>query len=425
MSQGAAPTLFSDAPPELALPAPPGWPDPPDERAYQGLAGRLVAQIAPHTEADPAAILGQLLVAFGCAVGRGAWFAVEATRHHANEFCVLVGESAKARKGSSWDHVARALGRADPSLPGRISSGLSSGEGLVWAVRDPANAGADAGDRRLLVVEPEFASVLKASSREISTLSPVLRSAWDGRPLALLTRTAPARAGAAHISVIGHITAAELRHQLQAVEIANGFLNRFLLIACRRVRLLPEGGHPDPLAGSDPERQLRRTLTAARHAGQLQLHPQARALWWDAYAELSQPAPGLAGALTARAEAHTIRLALTYALIDGKNQIELPHLQAALALFDYAARSAAWALAHASGDPLAEQIHTALQNAPAGLTRSQLRDLFHRNQSARRVEQALAALAAAGRAKHQRILTAGRPAELWTAVSAPEHAPAR
>ena len=36
------------------------------------------------------------------------------------------------------------------------------------------------------------------------------------------------------------------------------------------------------------------------------------------------------------------------------------HLQAALALWDYATRSASWALQDATGDPLAEQIHAAL-----------------------------------------------------------------
>lgn len=55
---------------------------------------------------------------------------------------------------------------------------------------------------------------------------PFLRSAWDGRPLALLTRTAPARATDAHVSIIGHITQTELRRHTTTVEIANGFLNR-------------------------------------------------------------------------------------------------------------------------------------------------------------------------------------------------------
>ena len=79
-----------------------------------GCSARSSTRIAPHTEADPVAILTQLLVAFGAAVGRGAWFQVEATRHHPNEFMLLVGDSARARKGSSWDHVRRLIADARP-----------------------------------------------------------------------------------------------------------------------------------------------------------------------------------------------------------------------------------------------------------------------------------------------------------------------
>jgi hypothetical protein len=425
MSDSAAQTSFDDAAP-AASPAPPGgpqlaapvgWPEPPDDRVYDGLVGELVHAIAPHTEADPIAILAQLLIAAGAAIGRGAHYRIEATRHHPNEFVVLVGDSAKARKGSSWDHVARVLEQAQPGFARLLRTGLSSGEGLVWAVRDPTGADPGPPERRLLVVEPEFASVLKQSSRDINTLSPVLRSAWDGRPLAVLTRTAPARATDAHIAVIGHITAAELQHHTNHIELANGFLNRFLLIACRRVRLLPEGGNLDPLHATGLPARLAANLTNARRAGQLRLTTQARALWHDAYQRLSEPTPGPAGALTARAEAHAIRLALIYALTDAARNIHPRHLHAALALQAYTARSAAWALAGATGDPLAEQIHNALQAAPDGLTRTQLRDLFHRNRPAERVDQALAALAACGRATRQRILTAGRPAELWTTAT--------
>ena len=157
----------------------------------------------------------------------------------------------------------RLIAGADPAITARILTGLSSGEGLIHSVRDPAGQDPGATDRRLLVIEPEFVSVLKNVSREISTLSPTLRSAWDGRPLQILTRTAPARATDAHISVIGHITATELQHHINPVELANGLLNRFLLLGCRRVRLLPEGGNPDPLGRTGLDRRL-------------QAHPQHR-----------------------------------------------------------------------------------------------------------------------------------------------------
>ncbi len=397
----------------VGLPAPEGWPAPPDPTVYHGLAGEITHTIAPHTEADPVAILSQLLVSFGAAAGRGAWFQVEATRHHPNQFLVLVGDSARARKGSSWDHVHRLITSADPTINPRILTGLSSGEGLIWSVRDPAGQDPGAPDQRLLVIEPEFVTVLKNVGRETSTLSPTLRCAWDGRPLAILTRTAPARATDAHISVIGHITATELRHHANTIELANGLLNRFLLLGCRRVRLLPEGGDPDPLKRTGLQRRLTTTLKAAQRAGQLRLSTPARQAWADAYQQLAEPQPGIAGAIAARAEAHTIRLALLYALLDDTRQIKPAHLTAALALRDYAQRSATWTLEHTTGNPLARQIHTALTHTPNGLTRTQLRDLLHRNPTTTQLDRALAELAADGKITSHRVLTTGRPAQLW------------
>jgi hypothetical protein len=415
-------SLLDAAPEEpttTTLPAPAGWPAPPASAVYHELLGEIVNRIAPHTEADPVAILTQLLVAFGAAAGRGAWFTVEATPHHANEFMLLVGDSSKARKGSSWDHVRRLLNTVDASIAQRTLTGLSSGEGLIWAVRDPSGQDPGISDQRLLIIEPEFASVLKASSREISTLSPTLRCAWDGRPLAILTRTAPARATQAHIALIGHITQTELRRHTTTIELSNGYLNRILIVACRRQRLLPEGGHQDPLDGTGLPRLLAASIKHAQTAGQIRLNPDARELWHHAYQQLSEPRDGILGQITARAEAHTIRLALIYALADAAKQIGPKHLTAALALHDYAARSAGWALQGATGQPLAEQIHVALRHTPAGLTRSQISDTLKHNQPAGHLDDALRALHAAGRATTTQIATGGRPAQLWTATPAP------
>ena len=400
------------------LPPPAGWPAPPDQAVYHELLGEIVNRIAPHTEADPVAILTQLLVAFGAAVGRGAWFQVEATRHHPNEYMCLVGDSARSRKGSSWDHVRRLIIDADPSLEPRVLTGLSSGEGVIWAVRDPTAQDPGIPDQRLLVIEPEFASTLKAAGRELSTLSPTLRSGWDGRPLAILTRTAPARASTAHIAIIGHITQHELRRHTTSLELANGYINRVLLIACRRQRLLPDGGDPDPLAGTGLPRMLAATLKHARQAGHVSLDDHARELWHHTYRKLAtEPHDAIVAQITARAEAHVIRLALIYALTDGQHQISAPHLTAALALQDYAARSAAWALTGATGQPLAEQIHAVLRHHAGGLTRSQISQTLNHNQPTGQIDHALHALHATGRATTAQIPTGGRPAQLWTATS--------
>ena len=325
MTATAQPVLFDPSPSgvttdpvALAVPEPPqGWPSPPDPVAFSGLAGETVAALAPHTEADPVAILVRLLVGVGSLIGRAPHYKVGPSRR--DEFAVLVGPSGAGRKGSSWDAVEAILARIDPIWAElRVVSGLSSGEGLIWHLRDRDDGVVI--DQRLLVLEPEYASVLKAIARDSNTLSPVVRNAWDHRRLQVITKHDPARASDAHVAIVAHITADELLRHVGATEIANGFLNRFLLIAVRRSRLLPEGGQPDPATIATLIETLKDAASYAKSTGQVCMDDRAKAVWWQRYPHLSASRPGLWGAATARAEAHVVRLALIYALLQ-----ETPH----------------------------------------------------------------------------------------------------
>jgi hypothetical protein len=393
------------------------WPTPPAPAAFCGLAGELVAAIAPFTEADPIAILVQLLVGVGSILGRGPHYQVGASRHRANEFVVLVGPSGSGRKGSSWDVVEAVLAEVDGAwATGRVVSGLSSGEGLIWHLRDSEHGPAP--DPRLLVLEPELASVLKAACREANTLSPVLRNAWDGKSLQVLTKHDPARASTAHVSIVGHITADELVRHVSATEAANGFLNRFLLIAVRRARLLPEGASLDEAALSPLVARLHEAITANHGTGRVGLDDDARAVWWDVYPTLSAGRAGLLGAVCGRAEAHVVRLALLYALFDHHDTISVTHLRAALALWDYAARSAAFVFGDSLGDPIADEINRAINEHPNGVTRSQIRDLFARNRSKAQIDRALCLLLSAGAVNRRLLDGPGRRTEIWSAQRA-------
>src|SRR6202044_2706674 len=104
---------------------------------------------------------------------------------------------------------------------------------------------------------------------------------------------------------------------------------------------------------------------------------QARELWHDCYPALSQVSPGLHGAATGRAEAQVLRLSALYAALDCSSIIRLPHLQASLALWDYCSYSAATLFGACVGDSIADRIHEALQATENGLTREQIRMLFH------------------------------------------------
>ncbi|MGC8489900.1 MAG: hypothetical protein ACP5QO_17000, partial [Clostridia bacterium] len=112
------------------------------QAVFYGLAGDVVRTLGPASEADPMALLVQFLVAFGNAIGRGPFFIVEADPHYTNEMAVLVGETAKGRKGTSWGHIRSLFAEVDPEwVTERISQGLVSGEGLIWTVRDAQPGG--------------------------------------------------------------------------------------------------------------------------------------------------------------------------------------------------------------------------------------------------------------------------------------------
>ena len=420
-----------------APPSAPTWPDPPAEAAFHGLAGEIVRTIEPHSESDPAALLVSLLAAFGNACRRGPGFQVEGDFHATNLYVVVVGDTAKGRKGTSWGQVRRLFEAADPEWTGeRTASGLTSGEGLIFHVRDPqskqvaekvkgkptgqyveevVDAGVD--DKRLLVFEGEFAQVLKVMGREGNTLSPVIRDLWDRGDVRTLSKNSPVRATGALVSILAHVTADELRRGLTGTEIANGFANRFLFVCARRSKQLPEGGDLSddelrPLAD-----RLRDALRLAGVQGRLERDVDARSHWADVYGELSEGRPGLLGAATSRAEAQVGRLAVLYALLDHAGEVRAEHLRAALALWDYCHRSAAHVFGAALGDPLADELLERLRWAgPKGLTRTEIRDAFRRNRSGDEIDRALAQLERLRLARRQAEPTKGRPAERWSAT---------
>ena len=220
------------------------------EEAYYGLAGDYITTLEPYTESDPVALLLQFLTYFSVLVGRSPFYEVEATRHYANLHITLVGRTAKARKGTSYDHVDRAMRAADTSWTlDHCLSGCGSGEALVYAVRDRIvkrepiktkgritgyqEIEVDPGvvDKRLLVSESEFSTVLKVCAREGSLLSENIRKAWETGHLRNMVKTSPIKATNAHVGIIGHITKDELLALMQTTDMTNGFGNR-LLWAC-------------------------------------------------------------------------------------------------------------------------------------------------------------------------------------------------
>lgn len=395
--------------------------------AYHGLVGDMVRAMEPHSEADPVAILVHLLAGFGNAVGKGPYVRVGAGRHYPKLNAALIGETSKGRKGMSWEYARDVLSAVDRYWSEEcIENGLSSGEGLIDQVRDRrvernkdgeeyvADYGAD--DKRCFILEEEFASVLKVATRDGNTLSAIIRTAWDSGRLSTLTKNNPLKSTDSHVSIMGHVTSTELVRLLSESDAHNGFANRFLWLCVRRSKVLPFGGEWYAVDAGPMVQELGSALRWAKDIGEVRWGSTAVPLWRQRYEALSEGYPGLFGAVTSRAEAQALRLALVYALIDSSRFIEEEHLRAGLAVWEYAEQSARYVFGDAVGDAVTDKIQDALRSTSYGLTRTEIRDLFGRNRSGEQIEESLHRLERLGRIEKRTVETGGRPAEKWYGV---------
>jgi hypothetical protein len=418
------------------LSSPPVWPTL-DARALYGLAGDLVRLVGPHTEAPDAALLVQTLAMAGNAIGRGPAFPVgnSAEVQHANLYVVIVGRTSGGRKGTSLGEVRRILTAADPEWARtRIISGLSSGEGLIHHVRDPIEVEEpvkekgrvvdyervrrDPGepDKRILVVESEFGSPLRVAKRDGNTLTTTIKVAWDQGFLKIANKNSPETATGAHVSIVGHITSEELLREMTSTDLASGFANRFLFIGAERNKVLPLGGRVDPAAIEELGRRFALALAEARTRAVLRWDAAAETRWCAVYPRLSEGRPGLSGAVCGRGAPQVMRLALIFALLDADTAVRLPHLDAGLAIWDYAEQTAAQIFGQRTGNKDADYMLSAMRSRPTRFRKTEFHALFKNNKSVVEIDAGLDTLYRYGlatRTIEPSSEKGGRPTEYW------------
>jgi hypothetical protein len=389
-----------------------------DAAAYYGLTGDFVNLVSPESETDPHALLLCFLVGCGAIVGRRAHFLTEATRQCVNEFTVVVGDTAKARKGTATDRVLDILRRVDEDfMESQLCRGMATGEGLIYRIRDGRGDDPGVDDKRLLCVETEFSSVLR--SIRMNKLSEDLRNAFDGNPIERVLRNNSYGCKKPHISVIGNITADELQGLLTTRDRANGFGNRFLWCFATRYQLKPLGGKPlDQAKLNALVGRITSALEAAQHTEQITFDATASETWeHEHYPQLTRSIPGLIGALTSRAETHVLRLATLYALLDSSKLIRPVHLDAALAVWRYCQDSVTFLFSDMIGDDAASSVLKRLRASQDGMTQTEInRTVFQSNKSAKDMERVLSMLLEARLIRSESVKTAGRPSTVWHAT---------
>lgn len=354
-----------------------------------GRAGRIAQLVTQGTEIDPHAVLFSLLTIAGGVVGPDVHLYVGESKHYCRLFCVLSGASSRGRKGSSLAPIISIFKEIVPEFPEIWTSGpLSSGEGLLWRIRDASEevdkdgVSTDPGveDKRLIILDGEFAAALRAMKRETNTLSAILRNAWDDGNISPLTKTKPVRVSNGHVCFTSHITSPELHTCLSESDSVNGFANRILWICTRR-----QGSVPFPERLSRETRGeigsiLSQTLSTTGETREMTLSIEAKSLFAEAYPILTQERPGLYGAATSRAEAQTLRLSMILALLEGSAVIRREDMVRALHCWRYAEESARFIFGDREPDQRANKILDYLAGGERTTTQITV-DLFKRNVS--------------------------------------------
>jgi hypothetical protein len=325
----------------------------PSEACLYGLVGDIARAGSENTEANAYAVAASAIAYLGVAVGRGPYMTIGDDWNHARLFMVHVGRSSRGRKGTAKKLVVQRIAKAVMEIsehlaPAIHTGGLSTREGLALIIHDGFKEGKDEvpaiEDKRLLVVESEFANILHQKNRDGNTLSTALRDAWDGVSIKPATKTNRVWASDPHVGVLADITPFELVGLMASRELTNGFANRFIFFWA-------EGDKVNPFPKATPDDVIQSLAKAVaevlsfagadrhveRDVFRLELSKDAASHYAKLYrGELRDRSAGerVSGLLDRRAPM-LMRLAMIFALTDKTLTIEVPHLEAAMAWVRY------------------------------------------------------------------------------------------
>jgi hypothetical protein len=401
---------WSDVDPNIAPPAP-------DQAMYYGLVGEAGRIAANETEVNPVAAMAGFLSFLGANVGRDVYLAIGNTYHHPRIFTLHVGRSGRGRKGDALSLTQRIRTRMEETWAGTLgqchAGGLSTREGLALLIHDGLKQGKEdippIDDKRLWVVESEFANVLHQSRRDGNTLSAALRDAWDGVSIRPAIKSSRVWATRPHIGIHACVTPSELLSLIESRDLSNGFANRFLMIWAERTRIVP---FPQPTPKAVLDRLAERTAAVVRFAKggypgtessrEMHLSDAASLLYAEAYRkELTRTeSADLLTSLLERQAPYVLRLATLFALTDQALLIQEHHINAALAWVRYARQSVRFIFGEAAQVAEGEQkadtarkILEFLRDRPDGADRTALiNECFQRRGSASRIDEALSSL---------------------------------
>jgi hypothetical protein len=380
---------------------------------FYGLVGDVARAAAEGTEVNPVSAAAALMSFLSTNVGRDVYLPVGNVWHHARLFTCHVGRSGRGGKGDAVGLVNRIRRRVEEVYAGTLgqshTGGLSTREGLALLIHDGYKDGKTEippiDDKRLWVVESEFANVLHQGKRDGNTLSAALRDAWDGVSIRPAIKSSRVWASRPHIGLHCCITPGELLNLLESRDLSNGFANRFLFVWAESTGTVPFPAPTDrAIVNTLADRVVdvvnfaRGKYPAERDSRRMSLSQEAADIYAKEYRKLRRPSGGeRIVSLLERQAPYTLRLGMLFALTDKSLVIEARHLRAALAWAKYARESVEFIFGEQAASQSdaataedARKILDFLKNRPDGATLTGVgNECFGKKLSAARIGKAI------------------------------------
>ena len=383
-----------------------------DDADLYGPIGAVARRICQFSEAHAPTVYLNLIVSFGSMFGRGPYFNIDATKHYTNENIANVAPTSEGRKGTCSDAAEFFLRTISPAFMDRNNvSGFASSQAVIAQIKDSSTyqirdrktsmfktvlvPGVE--DKRLCIRENELSGLFKLLADSKNRAGELFRNAWDGKPLSNKVsgktdegehRSLVCREP--HVSIIGSTTPSLAKSTLPVGVDKSGDGNRFIWCFTKRTQLCPHGGPPIDWLSERIEYAgvtvlllvyLQQMLNEAYEPRLIPLTRAASKFCTHLYLRLENDRRiDFLGGMTRRAAAHIRRLAMILCLIDRENAVDVKHLQAAEAIWDFSQESARFIFKGYSLDQ--EKILRAASEKNDGLTLTDVHELFKRHKSA-------------------------------------------
>lgn len=316
-----------------------------DEKCFYGVIGKIADVISQATEALSEGVAIELMALVGASISpEKIWtpFGAKKTVIRCNGFLVAGTSQGKGLSSSQLEaFIDKAIGINENVISPIFRGGISSPEGVIAQIRDndldninlPPSTG-----NKLLVVDEEISRILKIIKKPNETLSNVLRTTFDGRPLEPLTKFNRIKCERPHVVIYGHVTPRELILNVNEEDVHNGLLNRYPMFYAERKVLKP---FPDEIKESvidELASELVEILEWANEKEKMISRSECfEELWISVYPQLATMGKGdcFEESMMARVRQYTTMYSMLFAALDKSEVMYAKHLESALAWIKY------------------------------------------------------------------------------------------